>query len=121
MRHLARRKQRVAWLEPRPILSDLNDELAFKCEEPLVLVVMQVPCRAAFRVECVLEYKEAAAVVRDNLKVNRANAKSPMLTESVFTSRDPERARNARRGTRRLGHTRLLRLWREEDTLAPRL
>ncbi len=47
--HLARREERVARLEPEPLRPDLDKELALKGVEPLVLIIVQVPRRAAPR------------------------------------------------------------------------
>src|SRR5690349_17263978 len=102
--HLAWCEERIAWLESHPLLPNLDQKLAFQHVEPLVLVIMEVSGRAAFRVECVLKDEETAVVVRDNLESNRADTKSPMLTISVVASRDPKRGRSARRRRRRLHH-----------------
>jgi hypothetical protein len=84
MGYPAWRKQRVARSESEPFLSNLNDELAFNGVEPLVLVVMQVPSRTTLCVERVFENEETTMVLRGHLEVNGADAKSPMLTKSVF-------------------------------------
>jgi len=74
-----------------PLLSYLDNELAFNSVEPLVLIVMQVSRGAALLVERVFQNEEAATVLRGHLESMELmpsprcspNRSSPAATRSV--------------------------------------
>jgi hypothetical protein len=107
MRHLARRKQGITGLESQPFLSNLNDKIAFGRIEPLVLIVMQVPRRAAFCVKGIFQNEQPAAILRDDLEVNGTDAEAALFTKSVFACLDPQHGRKIRGRLQNLHHTSL--------------
>lgn len=50
-------QQRITWREPKSLLANLDDELALKRAEPLVLVVVQMARRSTPGVKRILQYE----------------------------------------------------------------
>lgn len=55
MWNLTWREQRIACNHLEPLRADFDQELAFEDKEILILLMMQMPARAAFCVEYILE------------------------------------------------------------------
>jgi hypothetical protein len=95
MGHLAWRKESIARIQPEPFLPYLNDELAFKDVEPLILVEMQVPRRPSLGMKGVLDNKDVTAILWCHLEIDRTNSKASLFAKAVCTGGDPPYWRNS--------------------------
>ncbi len=85
MGHLTRAEQRITWLQAHPFPSDLKNKFTLHNVKPLILVMMQVPGRAAFLVKGVFKDKKVAVILMRNFKIDLADAKSTVFAKAIFS------------------------------------
>ncbi len=77
-------------MEAKTFYSHLELKLSLKNIEPLILVMMQVSCRATPGKEGVLQNERVMRVRRTHLEGNGADAQSATLAFSISASRNSQ-------------------------------
>ncbi|HZW04897.1 MAG TPA: hypothetical protein VFF68_13270 [Anaerolineaceae bacterium] len=104
MGHVSRPQQAVAWRQTHPFWPHFEDKFAFQDVEPLLLVKVQVPGRAAFLMEGVLQNKKAGTVIRCDFEIHLADAQPANLIEAILTLADKDSGGKDRSGYREVAH-----------------